>query len=159
MREKKVWKEILNEILKNSPSTYCGPFDIDEHSLAKKLNINGRKLSETTQFLEKHGLIELKKNFSKNKIWQYNELILTEKGFNITLKNQEEKREEKRINQQIYLTGALFTLAFLQATISIIYYFFDLQLRQSPSSSIFLVSSVIATILFFIISSTSNPFS
>jgi hypothetical protein len=76
---------------------------------------------------------------------------ITIKGIKFLNNYKKEKNRERTLNLQNYLTAALFTLTFLQATIFIIYYFFDLQTKNPSNSIIFLFVSIIATILFFII--------
>jgi hypothetical protein len=79
-------------------------------------------------------------------------LYIRDEGLKYLEEREEARREEKRLNFQNNLTMGLFTVAFLQATISIIYYFFDLQIRGFPSQAkIFSISSVIAMVIFFII--------
>jgi len=77
---------------------------------------------------------------------------ITIEGIKFLENFKKERNQEERLDAQTYLTAGLFTVAFLQATISIIYYFFDLQVRGfNVQANIFCWGSVIGTILFFII--------
>jgi hypothetical protein len=79
-------------------------------------------------------------------------LYIREEGLKFLEERQREREQNLRLNSQNKLTAGLFTIAFLQATISIVYYFFDLQTRGFPSQAgIFLIGSVSGAVAFFMI--------
>jgi magnesium-transporting ATPase (P-type) len=144
------YKGILTEIeefLEYLAKNYNNHEKRKEEDLSKKFGTE--KLNRVISICMDEGYTRRDVIQKENK--RYYESRITTIGLKFLEEHQKGRREEKRANQQTYLTASLFTVAFLQAAISIIYSFFDLQFRKSPNSTTFLLVSITGTIAFFII--------
>ena len=117
MEKTSVWKKILNEIYLIAPNKYTedNKFNrnTENHPIAKKFNLKSQDFSEGVSFLEEQGLIETKRH--PNYRWW----VLTEKGFNVVLENEKNRKQEK-IN--LALTNATVVLALVGFIQTILYF-------------------------------------
>ncbi len=104
------WKNVLLEIYRFAPGNYGESHKVnfwdDQHTLAKKFGINGQELGLAIAFLEDNKLIE-KQGTSGigldseqiNPNWSRS-VILTEKGFNVVIELEKQKREGMMLDVQ-----------------------------------------------------------
>ncbi len=103
----KVKINILREMFKIAPKKFQEK-NLENHPLAKKLNLSEKELKDNLDFLVETGLIQRfpSKNYKSDKVF---DLILREKGFDYLEKKESEKRQEE-FNKIIALTGAIVAL-------------------------------------------------
>lgn len=96
------WKSVLKEIVDYAPNRYGrGKRGYEEdHKLVKRLKITAYELTMITAFLEEQGLIEYDQQ-------EHNWIIVTSKGFDVALQNQNATRTERIGKVAILLTAAI----------------------------------------------------
>ena len=118
------WKQILLGIYRQSPhgfiETHNSNFLNDNHILAKEHHLTGMDLGNCIGFLREHELIKDTNPFEPlnhpqiNPAW-FNQILLTEKGFNVALELDKQFRgirEKRRFeNLQKWLIGLTSILA------------------------------------------------
>ena len=107
------WKDVLLEIYRHSPHNYGESHKIgfyeNKHPIAKKLRISGYELGLAISFLRENKLIEDNNkltplNFPQiNANWS-NMVFLTDKGFDVATKLENELSNQKTQNVLIMLT-------------------------------------------------------
>lgn len=118
------WKLILHEIYRHKPNSYGegigsdAGVSSDRHPLAVKLRIKGALLMHGISFLVEQKLIERKMQ-GKDKDWR-STLELTEKGFNVALKNEHLRNSynfQKTLAAASILSGTVVLLTFLLSNV------------------------------------------
>jgi hypothetical protein len=97
MKERRRWKAVLNKIYSALPHEYgIGKEGItDAHPLAKRLKIPGQELMLSLSFLEDYELIKYR---------NHNEIILTERGFEVALENEKSMNNVKLQAMTIFVS-------------------------------------------------------
>lgn len=108
------WKKMLDEISNYAPNKYGrGKSNYsNDHPLAKHLKISGQDVALSMMFLEDQGLIEYDKS-------ENNWIILTPKGFEVALQNQNAKKANRNFMASLFLSFVIAIMAIVNVLIGI----------------------------------------